>query len=118
MNFPGRIIGGTLVAIAVAWILNIAGVFPFGSRSNNQLAGGGAANPSIAADNQQTRPGPQNLRAGTQTYGTGNQGNGNTAQLPSATNQPSTGSEGTVPINPDPNANPPAPPAPVVRGAW
>lgn len=106
MNFPGRIIGGTLVTIAVAWILNIAGVFPFNSRSNNQLAGDGANNPSIAANNN------QQTRQGTQNYGTGNQGSGNTAQLPN------TGSNGTAPINSDPNANPPAPSTPVVRGAW
>ncbi|MCY7278434.1 MAG: hypothetical protein LH702_33035 [Phormidesmis sp. CAN_BIN44] len=111
MNFPGRIIGGTLVAIAVAWILNIAGVFPFNSRGNNQLAGDGANNPSIAPNNQQNRQGTQN-------YGAGNQGNGNTAQLPNTTNQPNAGSDGTAPINSDPNANPPAPSTPVVRGAW
>ncbi len=118
MNFPGRIIGGTLVAIAVAWILNIAGVFPFSSRTNNQLAGDSASNPSIAANNQQNRPGSQNFGTGTQNYGAGNQGTGNTAQLTNTTNQPNTGADGTAPINPSPNANPPAPSNPVVRGAW
>ena len=112
MNFPGRIIGGTLVTIAVAWILNIAGMFPFSSRTNNQVAGEGASNPSIATNNN------QQTRQGTQNYGAGNQGNGNTAQLPNTTNQPNTGSDGTAPINSDPNANPPAPSTPVVRGAW
>ncbi len=108
MNFPGRIIGGTLVAIAMAWILNIAGVFPFNSRTNNQIATDGASNPSSDQQN----------RSGTQNFGTGTQGNGNTAQLPNTTNHPNTGSNGTLPVNSDPNANPPAPAAPIVRGAW
>lgn len=118
MNFPGRIIGGTLVAIAMAWILNIAGVLPFNSRSNNQLASDGANNPPTSTNNQQNGQGTQSNGASTQNYGTGNQGSSNTAQLPNATNQPNTGVDGTAPINSDPNANAPAPSAPVVRGAW
>lgn len=38
MNFPGRIVGGLLVAIATLWILGIAGVFPFSNRAANQVA--------------------------------------------------------------------------------
>jgi hypothetical protein len=38
MNSSGRIFGGLLIAVATAWILNIAGVLPFNNRTNNQLA--------------------------------------------------------------------------------
>ncbi len=38
-NFSGRVIGGVLIAIAVAWILQLAGAFPFrsGTRTANQF---------------------------------------------------------------------------------
>lgn len=85
MNFPGRIIGGTLVAIAVAWILNIAGVFPFNNRGTNQIDSRATPNPnqnagsqSLNANNPANRAGTQNGQ-GTQNFGTG-QGNGTTTR--------------------------------------
>jgi uncharacterized membrane protein YgcG len=38
-NFSGRVIGGVLIAIAVGWILQLAGAFPFrgGNRTANQF---------------------------------------------------------------------------------
>ncbi|MCY7321475.1 MAG: hypothetical protein LH660_06650, partial [Phormidesmis sp. CAN_BIN36] len=79
MNFPGRIIGGALVAIAVAWILNIAGVFPFNNRGTNQIDSKATTNPnqntgsqSLNANNPANRADTQNGQGSGTTTGSGN----------------------------------------------
>lgn len=114
MNFPGRIIGGTLVAIAVAWILNIAGVFPFNNRGTNQI--GSTATPSPNAQNTGSQPLNANnpaSRQGAQNLGTG-QGNGGTNSstdatlpAPSSGGTANYGTEGTIPNQ-----------TPAVRAGW
>ena len=117
MNFPGRIIGGTLVAIAVAWILNIAGVFPFSGRSNNQIDSTAATNPnapktatqSFAASNSANRPGTQNYGA--------------VSQNPGGTTSPANTTPSSTTAAPDGTANPTVGGAasaqtPAVRAGW
>ncbi len=113
MNFPGRIIGGTLVAIAVAWILNIAGVFPFNNRGTNQID---ATNPnapktgtqSFTASNSANRPGTQN-------YGAVSQNGGATSPTATTTSPASSANSGTA--NPAVGSTVPAQ-TPAVRAAW
>ncbi|PSB19533.1 hypothetical protein C7B65_11490 [Phormidesmis priestleyi ULC007] len=93
MNYPGRIIGGTLVAIAVTWILNIAGVFPFNKSGTNQMDqtaipdpnAQGTGGQSITANNPANRPGTQNYAPG------GSSSNGDTPSTDTTTLSPSDG---------------------------
>lgn len=115
MSFPGRIIGGTLVAIAIAWILNIAGVFPFNNRGTNQIDS--TATPSPNTQNTGNQPlnanNPAN-RPGTQNFGTGQGNSGTTSStdttIPPAPPSDSTanfGAESTIPGQ-----------TPAVRAGW
>jgi hypothetical protein len=106
MNILGRVLGGILTFIALAWLATIAQVLPF-MRSNNQLVGqtpvptptqtGAAGAPSGAAANQRTAAAPMTApRSGVNTV---------IAQTsPAATTSPAT----TVPATTTP-VEPPVP---------
>ncbi len=114
MNYPGRIIGGTLVAIAVAWILNIAGVFPFNKSGTNQIdqtaipdpnTQGTGGSQSITANNPANRPGTQNYAPGS------NPSNGGTTSTntttPSTNDTANSNAQRTIRVRP-----------PAVRAGW
>lgn len=111
MNFPGRIIGGTLVAIAIAWILNIAGVFPFSRSSTNQIDS--AATPNSTAQGTGSQPLNANnpARQGTQSFGS--QGSGSTSST-DTTVPPAPPSDGTANLNADGTVSG----QPAVRAGW
>lgn len=112
MNFPGRIIGGTLVAIAIAWILNIAGVFPFSSRSTNQIDSTAAPNSTAQGTGSQPLNTNSSARQGTQNLGTA-QGNGGTRST-DTTVPPAPPSDGTANLGAEGTVSG----QPAVRAGW
>ncbi|KAM3091051.1 hypothetical protein ACKFKG_26960 [Phormidesmis sp. 146-35] len=82
MNSSGRIVGGLLIAIATAWILSIAGVFPFNTRTANQLATTNRDRTPVSDANAQ--------RPNTQANQQSNQGTGT---APLNTQQPTTSAQ-------------------------
>jgi hypothetical protein len=92
MNSSGRLVGGLLIAIATAWILSIAGVFPFNNRTTNQLATNADRTPVSDANAQ--RPSTQpSQRVGTAPLNS-QQPPATSAQADNA-NQDNTGGTGT-----------------------
>ncbi|MGV0028078.1 hypothetical protein [Phormidesmis priestleyi] len=108
MNTNGRIFGGLLIAIATAWILNIAGVFPFSNRTTNQVATDADRTPVSDANAQRpdTQPGqgggtnplnPQQPPINSAQPDNANQNTSGTGTAPLDTNNPSnTGSSGAT----------------------
>jgi len=111
MNFPGRIIGGTLVAIAIAWILNIAGVFPFSRSSTNQIDSTATPNSTAQGTGSQPLNTNNSARQGTQNLGTA-QGNGTRSD--GTTNPPAPPGDGTANLGAEGTVSG----QPAVRAGW
>ncbi len=96
MNSSGRLVGGLLIAIATAWILSIAKVFPFNDRTANQLATNADRTPVSDANAQ--RPNTQSNQGGGTAPLNTQQSPGTSAQ-PDNANQNTTGTGTTVPFD-------------------
>jgi hypothetical protein len=96
MNSSGRIFGGLLIAIATAWILNIAGVLPFNNRTSNQLATNADRTPVSDANAQRpnTQPGQS-----TGTSSLNSQQTPITSAQPNNANQDNSGTGTSVPFD-------------------
>ena len=101
------------MAIAIAWILNIAGVFPFSSRSTNQIDSTAAPNSTAQGTGSQPLNTNSSARQGTQNLGTA-QGNGGGTRSTDTTVPPAPPSDGTANLGAEGTVSG----QPAVRAGW
>lgn len=117
MNRNGRIVGGTLVGLALLWLLRIIGALPFSDRSVNQAAAQVPQDrPAIADFNaSRSQTAALNPPTTTQPFLPDGSTSGDGSSSNSGASQPGTGTApDTTPINPTTRL----PATPIVRGAW
>jgi hypothetical protein len=100
----GRIIGGSLIAIAMAWILQLAGAFPFqrtGSLNQVEVDRPPVSDPTAGRSTASSTP---SSSQGTQSFATNANGQAGTTS-PDGTTSPTNGNSTLDNSGSDPNAS-------------